>query len=131
MFMLDTNLCSYILKARPASVLARFLQHDPGDLAVSEVVAAELYYGAERAGPQRSQAIRSDIDDFLSRLEVLPWQGRFECARVRAHLESIGRPIGKDDLLIATHALTLGATRVTDNVADFARVPRLVVENWV
>lgn len=131
MFMLDTNICSYILKARPASVLAKFLQHGPDDLAVSEVVAAELYYGAERAGPSRSQAIRSDIDDFLSRLRVLPWQGRFAYAKVRHHLESVGTPIGNNDLLIATHALTLGATLVTNNVGEFSRVPQLVVESWV
>lgn len=98
---------------------------------MSEIVAAELYCGAERAGPHRSQAIRADIDDFLSRLDVLPWQGRFEYARVRAHLESVGTPIGAHDLFIAAHALTLGTTLVTNNAAEFSRVPRLVVENWV
>ncbi len=130
MFMLDANICSYILEARPTSILERFLRHDPDDLAVSEIVAAELYYGAQRAGAPRVQAIRADIDDFLSRLTVLPWQGRFEYARVRAHLESAGTPIGAHDLFIAAHALTLGATLVTNNVREFARVPGLLVENW-
>jgi len=130
MVMLDTNICSYILRARPASVLEKFQQHDPDEIAVSEFVAAELCYGAERLGPPRSQAIRADIDDFLSRLTVLPWQGRFEYARVRAHLESIGKPIGAHDLFIAAHALTLGATLVTNNLTEFSRVPRLRVENW-
>jgi tRNA(fMet)-specific endonuclease VapC len=131
MILLDTNLCSDVLRARPPSVLAKFLQYDPNDLAVSEFVAAELYYGSERAGAPRSQAIRADIDDFLSRLEVLPWRGRFEYARARAHLEPVGTPIGAHDLLIAAHALTLGATLVTNDVAEFARVPGRVVENWV
>jgi tRNA(fMet)-specific endonuclease VapC len=131
MRMLDTSLCSYILKARPTSVLTRFLEMDSDDLAVSEVVAAELYYGAERAGPSRSQAIRIEIDDFLSRLQVLPWQGRFAYAKLRHHLELKGTPIGNNDLLIATHALTVGATLVTNNVGEFSRVPELVVENWV
>jgi tRNA(fMet)-specific endonuclease VapC len=131
MRMLDTNICSYILRARPTSVLARFLEQDSDELAVSEVVAAELYYGAERAGSARSQAIRIEIDDFLSRLQVLPWQGRIAYAKVRHHLEVKGTPIGNNDLLIATHALTLGATLVTNNVGEFSRVPELVVENWV
>jgi tRNA(fMet)-specific endonuclease VapC len=131
MFMLDTNICSYILRARPAAVLTKFLEHGSDDLAVSEIVAAELHYGAARAGASRSQAIRADIDDFLSRLSVLPWQGRIEYARIRVHLESVGTPIGAHDLFIAAHALTLGATLVTNNVAEFSRVPGLVLENWV
>jgi tRNA(fMet)-specific endonuclease VapC len=131
MFMLDTNICSYILKARPPSVLWTFLRHDPSELAVSEVVAAELYYGAERAGASRTMAIRADVADFLSRLRILPWQGRFAYAKLRCHLESIGRPIGNNDLLIASHALTQGATLVTDDVAELSRIPDLLVENWV
>jgi tRNA(fMet)-specific endonuclease VapC len=130
MFMLDTNICSYILRARPPAVLAKFLEHESDDLAVSEIVAAELHYGAARAAAQRAQAIRADIDDFLSRLQVLPWQGRIEYARIRVHLELVGTPIGAHDLFIAAHALTLGATLVTNNVAEFSRVPGLVVENW-
>ena len=130
MYMLDTNICSHILRARPASVLRKFLRHETDGLAVSEIVAAELFYGAERAGPSRAESIREEIHEFLSRLEVLPWQGRLHYVRVRHHLESIGKPIGNNDLLIATHALTLGATLVTNNLREFARVPQLVVENW-
>lgn len=130
MYMLDTNICSYVLRARPAQVLEHFLRHDPEDLAVSEIVAAELYYGAERIGGPRSATLRDDIDDFLSRLTVMPWQGRFAYARIRHQLEAIGKPIGNNDLLIAAHAVTLGATLVTNNLREFARIPGLKVENW-
>ena len=99
-------------------------------LAVSEIVAAELYYGAERVGGSRSATLRDDIDDFLSRLTVMPWQGRFACARIRHQLEALGKPIGNNDLLIAAHAVTLGATLVTNNLREFARIPGLKVENW-
>lgn len=130
MVMLDTNICSYILRARPASVLARFKAHDAGRIAVSEVVAAELCYGAEKVGGARAVAIRADVDDFLSRLQLLPWQGRHAYAQVRHHLAARGTPIGNMDLLIAAHALTLGATLVTNNVTEFQRVPGLALENW-
>jgi tRNA(fMet)-specific endonuclease VapC len=130
MYMLDTNICSYVRRARPARVLEHFLQHDPDLLCVSEIVAAELYYGAQRLHSPRAAALRDDIDDFLSRLNVLPWQGRFAYARIRNHLESIGKPVGNNDLLIAAHAVTLGATLVTNNLREFERIPDLKVENW-
>lgn len=130
MFMLDTDTCSYILKNRPAAVRARFRNLGRDDLVVSEVVAAELYYGAQRH-PSRSAAIRADIDDFLSRLVVPPWRGAQEYARVRHALESQGTPIGNMDLLIGTHALALGATLVTNNLAHFRRIQGLRCESWV
>jgi tRNA(fMet)-specific endonuclease VapC len=75
-------------------------------------------------------AIRADVDDFLSRLQLLPWQGRHAYAKVRHHLTAQGTPIGTMDLLIAAHALTLGATLVTNNVTEFQRVRGLTLENW-
>ena len=131
MFMLDTNIASYVLRKRPQSVRERFERLMPASIAVSEIVAAELCYGAARAAPTRRVAIRSDIDDFLSRLSVLPWEGMDEYANARCYLESIGRPIGNMDLLIGAHALALGATLVTNNVSEFERIPNLRVENWV
>ena len=130
MYLLDTDTCSYILKNHSASVRSRFKKLHVGDLAVSEITAAELYYGAQRHA-QRGAAIRADIDDFLSRLRVLPWQGMREYAQLRYDLESKGMPIGNMDLLIGSHALNLGATLVTNNLAHFRRVAGLTCENWV
>lgn len=129
MLMLDTDTCSYILKNHPASVRERFRKLGRDELAVSEIVAAALYYGAQRH-PSRGEAIRGDIDDFLSRLSVLPWQGAQEYGRVRHLLESQGTPIGNMDLLIGTHALAAGATLITNNLAHFGRIPGLDCETW-
>lgn len=130
MFMLDTDTCSYTLKKRPRSVLERFRALDRGALAVSAITAAELYYGAQRH-PSRGAAIGADIDDFLSRLMVLPWSAEQDYARVRCVLEARGTPIGNNDLLIGTHALALGATLVTNNLAHFGRIDGLRCETWV
>ena len=130
MFMLDTDTCSYILRKRPRSVLERFRVLDRGELVVSAVTAAELYYGALRHS-SRSAAIRAEIDDFLSRLTVLPWKAEQEYAHVRHALESRGKPIGNNDLLIGAHALAFDATLVTNNLAHFGRIDGLHCESWV
>ncbi len=128
MFVLDTDTCSYILKNRPSSVRERFGRLRRSELMVSEVVAAELYYGAQRH-PSRSEAIRGDVDDFLSRLTVLPSQGAQHYARVRHALESKGMNIGNMDLFVTAHALD--AILVTNNLAHFCRIQGLNCETWV
>lgn len=130
MFMLDTDTCSYVLKKRPVAVLEKFRRVGPDALVISAITAAELHYGAERH-PTRSTEIRRDIDDFLSRLVVLPWRAEREYARARHALESNGNKIGNNDLLIGTHALAEGATLVTNNLKHFRRISGLRIENWV
>jgi len=130
MYMLDTDTCSYILRERPESVHRRFRALARSEIAVSAIVAAELYYGARRH-PTRSDAIRSDIVDFLSRLVVLPWRAEEHYAQIRFVLESQGRTIGNNDLLIGAHAIAAGATLVTNNLAHFERIDHLRCESWV
>lgn len=131
-WMLDTNTCSYVMRELPASVKARFYQVGPENLAISTVVLAELRYGAARH-PTRSALYFAEIDNFVSRLEVLPWTtGAAEhYAELRAGLERQGQPIGNMDMLIAAHALAEDAVLVTHNTREFERVPGLRVENWV
>jgi tRNA(fMet)-specific endonuclease VapC len=131
MYLLDTDICSYILRARPESVLKKFRQARPENLAVSVITQAELFYGVVR-----SAAVKINLEivqDFLSRLQVLDWSGAaaMEYGRLRAALEKTGTPIGNMDLMIAAHALSLPATVVTNNVRHFERVPKLKVVNWV
>lgn len=131
MFLLDTDICSYILRERPPSVLKKFKQAEPGGLAVSAITAAELYYGAARSASKKvNQAV---IDDFLARLSVLPWspEAAAEYGALRAALEKSGTSIGGMDMLIAAHALCLSATLVTNNIRHFERVPKLKLTNWV
>lgn len=132
MWMLDTNICSYVLRRHPLAVKARFDQVGTDHLAISTLVLAELLFGAARH-PTKSAEIRQDIDDMVSRLAVIPWsaQAADEYGRVRALLQRQGTPIGNMDLLIAAHALAENAVLVTNNLREFGRVPGLSVENWV
>ena len=130
-YMLDTNICSYVLRSRPASVKARFDEAGPDALSVSAVVLAELLYGAARH--PAGAAIRSEIRDFVSRLAVLPWDeaAAEHYGDIRAELEERGRPLGAMDLMIAAHARSRGATLVSNDVRHFRRVGGLLLANWM
>ena len=130
-FMLDTNVCSYVLRSRPASVKAVFDEAGLDALAISAVVLAELLYGAARH--PAGAAMRREIGDFVSRLVVLPWdEGPAEhYGDIRAELEKHGRPLGAMDLMIAAHARSRGSTLVSNDVRHFRRVGGLLVANWV
>ena len=132
MWMLDTNICSYVLRRHPLTVKAHFDQVGPDQLAISTVVLAELLFGAAQH-PTKGAEIRQDIDDMARRLEVMPWsaQAAEEYGRLRALLQRQGTPIGNMDLLIAAHALAEGAVLVTNNQREFGRVPGLQLENWM
>lgn len=129
--MLDTNICSYILKRHPPSVKAHFDQAGAQALCLSTIVLAELYFGAARH--PKGASIRQEIDDFVSRLSVIPWDEKAadHYGQIRAALEKDGNPIGAMDMLIAAHARSQGATLVSNNIRHLDKVPGLVVANWV
>lgn len=131
MYMLDTNICSYILKKRPVSVLKKFNEVGPENLSISAIVLAELCYGASRH--PYGDKIQADINDFAYRLSVISWSD--QAARyyrdTRATLERAGKPVGNMDLMIAAHALSLDATLVTNNMRHFNPIPHLRLENWI
>lgn len=126
--MLDTDISSYIIKRRPASLLERFKKHAE-ELCVSVMTAAELRFGAEKAGRPK---LTEEVEQFLERLSTLDWTDSVSAhyARTRCALERAGTPIGNMDLLIASHALSERAILVTNNVRHFAKVPGLKVEEW-
>jgi tRNA(fMet)-specific endonuclease VapC len=128
-YLLDTNICIYLINRRPPSVLERLAQHQLGDLGVSAVTAAELAFGVAKSGSERNRAA---LEKFLAPLEVAPlgYSVIWGYGSLRASLEKRGRPIGPFDGLIAAHALALGATLVTNNERAFKRVPGLQLENW-
>jgi len=128
-YMLDTNICIYVIKHKPAAVRAAFNQHAE-HLCVSSVTVAELMYGAEKSAQQAHNI--TVVEGFLARLAVLPFVSK-EAAhfgQIRAALERAGTPIGPYDLMIAAHARSQGLTLVTNNLREFERVPGLMVENW-
>jgi tRNA(fMet)-specific endonuclease VapC len=129
--MLDTNICIYIIKQRPESVLQRFNSFPVGDIGISIITLAELEYGAARSGQPRKN--RDALEQFISALDVavLDRPASEAYGRIRAAQERKGRPIGAMDLLIAAHALSLGVRLVTNNEREFKQVPGLKVENWI
>ncbi|WP_019571055.1 type II toxin-antitoxin system VapC family toxin [Thioalkalivibrio sp. ALE11] len=130
-YMLDTNICIYIMKRRPPEVHER-LRHVPvGDVGLSAVVVAELRYGVRRSHyRERSEAA---LERFLVFTKVCDWpeEATEHYADIRAELERAGTPIGSNDLLIAAHARATNAVLVTNNGREFDRVPGLQAENWV
>jgi len=128
--MLDTNICIYIIKQKPTSVLERFAAFPVGDLGISVITLAELEYGASKSSePDRN---REALEQFVSPLEIAVFDrlATSVYGKIRALLEKRGRPIGSMDLLIAAHALSLNVRLVTNNMREFRRVPGLRVENW-
>jgi tRNA(fMet)-specific endonuclease VapC len=126
--MLDTDISSYIIKRRPGTMLDKFQKH-ADSLCVSAITAAELRFGAEKAG----RATLVDlVEGYLERVTILDWSVSVcvHYARLRAALERAAKPIGNLDLLIAAHALSLRATLITNNVKHFAMVPGLKIEAW-
>ncbi len=129
MILLDTNICIYIVNARPPAVLARFQQYRLGDIGISSVVAAELAYGVAKSGSARN---RQALEMFLAPLAVLPFDEAAVWAygTLRAELERRGSPIGSLDTMIAAHSLSLQALLVTHNTREFAKVPGLQLADW-
>ena len=130
-YMLDTNICSYILKNHPASVRQKFEEIGPGNICTSAIVLAELYYGAARH--PKGVVIRREIDDFASRLSVIPWDeiAADHYGAIRSTLEKVGTPVGAMDMLIAAHARSCSATLVTNNLREFDRIQGLTAVNWI
>ena len=129
-YLLDTDICIYIAKRKPAGVYSRLRQMKAGDVGMSIVTYLELVYGAWKS--ESVKANLAKIEQFQQLIPVQPLNvGVAEhYGRLRAELESAGKPIGAYDLMIAAHALSLGLTLVTNNVREFSRVPGLRLDNW-
>ena len=129
-YLLDTNICSFVIRQKPAIVLGRFQQESPNDVAVSTITVAELRYGADKSAvPTRNHAA---ISSFLAPLVVVDFDSAatIEYGRIRSLLERQGNSIGPLDTLIAAHARSLSLTVVTANISEFSRVPGLLCEDW-
>jgi tRNA(fMet)-specific endonuclease VapC len=129
-YMLDTNICVYIAKNRPAEVRARFELMTSGQIVMSAITLGELLFGACKSN-DRAMAL-AQIEKTLQDVpvEILGQDAAEAYGEIRATLEKQGCLIGTNDLWIASHAVALGVTLVTNNEREFQRVPGLNVENW-
>ncbi len=129
-YMLDTNICIYLIKHKPPKVLKHFRSHAVGDIGMSSIALAELRYGVSKS--QHVEKNRQALDEFILPLELADFDEQAAAAygTVRAGLEKAGRPIGSMDMMIGSHALALGATLVTNNTREFRQIPDLKVVDW-
>lgn len=129
-YMLDTNICIYVIKNRPDHLRGRF-NTLAEQLCISSVVVGELVYGAEKSA--RVAENLSVVEQFCARLEVLPFgeKAAAHFGQIRAELERMGKPSGAYDLMIGGHARSEGLILVTNNRREFDRMAGLRVENWV
>lgn len=133
-YMLDTCICSFIMRELPESVLQR-LAAEVGQnnrIVISAITYAEMRFG--QIGKKASAKHKTLVDEFVKRLDaVLPWDQRAVDATVEIMraLTEAGTPIGPNDTAIAGHAIASDCTLVTNNVREFGRVPGLLYEDWV
>jgi tRNA(fMet)-specific endonuclease VapC len=128
MYLLDTNICIYLIREKPASVLKRFRKLNPGEVGISVITLCELECGIENSSdPSRN---REALNLFLLPLMIFSLTApvAFEYGKIRSALRK--NQIGPYDLLIAAHAIQLGFTLVTNNLREFQRIPGLHCENW-
>jgi len=128
--MLDTNICIAIMKGNPRA-RTKLSQLSPDMVCISSIVLAELSYGVQKGLHQEQN--KQALADFLTICPVLDWPGEAAEAygQIRANLESQGRTIGANDLLIAAHAVHWNTVLVTHNINEFSKVPGLIIEDWL
>ncbi|MBO09556.1 MAG: VapC toxin family PIN domain ribonuclease [Planctomycetaceae bacterium] len=130
-YLLDTNICIYLIKRAPAKAFRRIQKLRVGDVGISAITFCELQFGvANSAKPEKNQLA---LMEFLAPVEILdfPAAAGVVYGEVRTKLQRKGKPIGNYDLLIGVHALQAGLTLVTNNTKEFKRIPNLKLENWV
>ena len=129
-YMLDTNICIYVIKHKPEKVFQKLQEVDPSDVCISSVTYAELVHGVEKSAAVDKNRLALSI--LLANIEILDFDvnAAESYGKIRADLEKNGTPIGPLDMMIAGHARSLDYTVVTNNVKEFKRVSDLRIENW-
>jgi tRNA(fMet)-specific endonuclease VapC len=130
-YLLDTNICIYLIKQHPKQVIEHLKTLLVGDVAISAITLAELEYGAAKSS--RPEQNREALIAFTAPLEVLPFDddASLHYGEIRADLERAGMVIGAMDMLIAAHARSRSLKLVTNNSREFQRIHGLDIENWV
>jgi len=130
-YLLDTNICIYIIKKKPENVIKKFLKLRPGSVTISSITLSELYYGVFKSSKTNENMIA--MQEFVSPLIILDFtdQDAIIYGKIRAELEGKGKLIGAMDLLIASIAKSRELILVTNNTKEFSRISDLKLENWV
>jgi len=130
-YMLDTDICSYIIREKPIKVFERFETLEMDQLCISVITYAELIYGVEHSSSKKIN--RSIVNDFANHLTIIEWDtsAAEHYGKIRAFLQADGNLIGAMDMMIAAHAVSQKMTLVTNNEKHFKRVPKLNIENWI
>jgi len=130
-YLLDTNICIYLIKKQPPEVLARFQQIKIKQLHIPSITLFELYYGIEKNNSQQRNL--SALENFIAPLTVVNFtlDAAKKAAKIRNHLQKQGTPIGAYDIQIAAIAMSLNMTLLTNNTREFERIKGLKLENWV
>ena len=129
-YLLDTNICIYIIKKKPFEVFEKFKTLTIGDVGISSITLAELQFGIEKSS--NAEKNREALEKFLTPIEIIDYgfEASVEYGKIRAELEKKGIPIGPLDMLIASHAKSLDVVLVTNNVKEFESIAGLKIENW-
>lgn len=129
-YMLDTDICIYIIKRKPADVIKRLMKSRISQIGISSITLSELESGVEKSSKQEQNQVA--LAQFLAPMEILSYgdEAAQQYGRLRAFLEKQGTPIGSLDMLIAAHALSIDCILVTNNEKEFGRVPNLKIDNW-
>jgi tRNA(fMet)-specific endonuclease VapC len=130
-YLLDTNICIYLIKKHPPEVLARFQQTQLKQLHISTITVFELYFGIEKNNSQQRNL--TALENFIAPLMLVDFsvESAKKAAKIRSILQKQGTPIGAYDLQIAAIAVAENMTLLTNNVREFERVKGLKLENWV
>ena len=129
-YMLDTNICIYIIKQKPKNVIERFRQAQVSEIGVSSITLSELEYGVMKSA--KSEQNKLALVQFIAPIEISAYDdvAAQHYGVIRANLERQGTPIGSLDMLIAAHALSQNSVLITNNESEFKRVSNLRIENW-
>ncbi|HET7318726.1 MAG TPA: type II toxin-antitoxin system VapC family toxin [Nitrospirota bacterium] len=129
-YMLDTNICIYLIRQKPPKVLKHSKSHAVGDIGISSITLVELRYGVSKS--LHVEKNREALDEFILPLEIADFDEKAarEYGEVRAELERAGKPVGSMDMLIGAHALAQGATLVTNNTREFRQIKNLKIVDW-
>jgi tRNA(fMet)-specific endonuclease VapC len=131
-YLLDTNICIYIINEKPMKILRKFERYPVHDFGISSITQAELQYGVTKSKNKKTN--QDALNEFLLPLTILPFHGDKLIAcygEIRVLLESKGRTPGPLDMLIAAHALSLDLTIISNNIKEFSRIQNLKCENWI
>jgi tRNA(fMet)-specific endonuclease VapC len=130
-FMLDTDICIYLIKRKPEKVINRLKKTPVAHIGISTITLSELEYGVMKSAKPEQNKVA--LAEFLAPIAIMSYDdyAAQHYGRIRAYLEKYGTPIGSLDMLIAAHARSLQCTLVTNNEAEFSRIPELKIDNWV